>query len=320
ALIGVSTPFASPTVRCLAGAIDVALLVAIAVPLQLALHRPPGLPDASVTALSAVYFILAYASVGKGYSPGKRALAIRVVDRHGKPLSLLASAVRWALLFGITLPLVYVATSLERERPLSVAPAMAIAVPVLCVVIVDSYLFLFNHGTRQSLHDLAAGSFVVHRTHVGDVPVAPLWRGHYGWMVACCVVVIAGFPGPYRWSREVVPRSVELMQARERILATHRVSGLLLTPGFATEGTDTMWYASVLGRIHAVPRTEHDAESLRLALACAIAREAPHALRGAELFLMISFDSGAVRTPATASYLVRADLTPATCASAPPRF
>lgn len=41
------------------------------------------------------------------------------------------------------------------------------------------YLFLFNRRTRQSLHDLIAGSFVLK----SDAPEGPvtvkIWRGHY---------------------------------------------------------------------------------------------------------------------------------------------
>lgn len=313
-------PYAPLTARFFAGVIDAALLTALALLAQLALRQDVRVPLAPLTVLSAAYFIFAYAAAGNGYSLGKRVLSIRVVNRQGESLSLPASAIRWLVLIGIALPLSLLGDGFERGRPLGVAPAMAIAVPVLAVVVVDSYLFLFNRRTRQSLHDLAAGSFVVRRAHAGPVPVAPLWRGHFGWIAACCVVVVAGFPSPYRWAIELVPRSAELLRARERILATNRVSGLIVSPGLATEGADTIWSVSVLARIHAAPRTEHEAESLRLALACALVREAPRTLRSAEVYLMVSFEPGAVKTAATTAYLVNTDLTASACAAAPVKF
>lgn len=312
--------FASLAARSVAGMIDVALLVLLAALAQRVSGGHVQVPDTWFMVLSAGYFILAYSSAGKGYSPGKRLLSIRVVNRDGNPLSLLASAVRWAIVMGVGAPLSFVIVNLERYESLGVAPAMAIAVPVLCIAVVDSYLFLFNRGTRQSLHDFAAGSFVVRGSHEGAVPVVPLWRGHYGWIAACCAAVAIFFPGPYRWTREVVPRSAELLRARERILATHKVRSFIVSPGFATQGTDTMWYVSVVASVNAAPKTEHDAESLRLALACALVREAPRALRSAEVYLMLSFGPGAANTPGSAEYLADTDLTASRCAALPTKF
>lgn len=312
--------FASLTARSVAGAIDVALIVLIAALAQRLRGGRVQLPDVSFMVLSAGYFILAYSSAGNGYSLGKRLLSIRVVNRNGDPLSLVASVVRWAIVMGVGAPLSFVIVNLERNEPLGVAPAMAITVPVLCIVVVDSYLFLFNRGTRQSLHDFAAGSFVVRGSHAGVVPVVPLWRGHYGWIAACCAAVTVFSPGPYRWTREVVPRSAELLRARERILATHKVRSFIVSPGFATQGTDTVWYVSVIASVDAAPKTEHDAESLRLGLACALVREAPHALRSAEVYLMLSFGPGAVSAPGSAEYLADTDLTSPKCAAVPAKF
>jgi len=317
---GETPPFASLAARSVAGAIDVALLAALAALAQRVRGSGVQFPDVVFMGLSAAYFILAYASAGNGYSLGKRLLSIRVVNRDGEPLSLFASAVRWAILIGVGAPLSYVIVTLERSKPLGVAPAMAVAVPVLCVVVVDSWLFLFNRPTHQSLHDLAARSFVVRRTHDGTVPVPPFWRGHFAWMAACCAVVAAGFPAPYRFSREMVPRSAELLRARQRILATRKVSALMVGPGFTTQGADTLWYVTVAGRMNAAPTTQHDAEALRMALACALVREAPAALHSAVVNVMVSFAPGSVKTPGNSEYFADTDLTPAVCHALPGKF
>jgi len=183
---------------------------------------------------------------------------------------------------------------------------------------VDSYLLLFNRRTRQSLHDLLAGSYVVRRGHDGPVPVAPPWRGHVAGIAVCLVAVTVAFPVPYRWARELVPRSAELLRARERILARHRINGFFVTPGFATQGADTTWYVSVIGRIDAAPHNEREAESLRLSLACALFREAPLTLRGAELFLMVGFERGDVKPSGVRAYIAGTDITAEACAAAGP--
>lgn len=309
--------FATLTARFVAGVLDAAIVVAASVALQRFLSRLPAPTiDVTVTVLSAAYFILAYGPVGKGYSLGKRALAIRVVNGEGAPLSILASAVRWTILVGIGLPITIVVRAFASGHPLGVARAMEIVVPIAVIVVADSYLFLFNRRTRQSLHDLAARSYVVRRAHAGPPPHAPLWRAHYAWVALACVTTAAVLPAPYAWLREIVPRSAELLRARERIVASQRVTGLLVSPGFATQGSDTTWYVSMFGHIKVAPRTEREAEAMRFSLACALAREAPRALHSAEVYVLVSFDPGAVATSPSAEYIADTDLTKAACASA----
>jgi uncharacterized RDD family membrane protein YckC len=275
-------------------------------------------PDWSLAGFSAVYFILAYGPIGKGYSLGKRVCAIRVVNRDGEVLSVGASTTRWAVSIGITLPLSVLSSGFENGHPMHVTAATAILVPTLSVALVDSLLVLVNRPSRRSLHDLAAGSYVVTRGHKGTIPATPFWRGHYGGIAACCLAVTAFAARVYRYALEMAPRTIELARASERVRASHRVTGLIVVPGFATDGADTTRFVSVIATIRATPRTEHEAESLRKALACALAREAPSAFRGAELDAMISFDRGSVPTVSTAVYRADRDLSVAACARVPP--
>jgi RDD family. len=119
--------FASLAARSVAGGIDVALLVLLAALAQRVSGGHVQVPDTWFMVLSAGYFILAYSSAGNGCSLGKRLLSIRVVNRDGDPLSLVASAVRWAILMGVGAPLSFVIVNLERYESFGVAPAMAIA-------------------------------------------------------------------------------------------------------------------------------------------------------------------------------------------------
>jgi uncharacterized RDD family membrane protein YckC len=307
--------FASLRARFVAGLIDLAVITVLSVVVSSLFANVPGnAADAVVTAFVSVYFILSYSAAGRGYSIGKRALGIRVVSRLGEPLTLAKATVRWFISIGIALPLAVLVIGFERGSPVRTGPAFAIAVPILCVVIVDSYMCATNEDGHRSLHDIAAGSYVVRRGHVGEVPAtAPLARGHYIWMALCCLAVAFWFSWMYPLSRAIGEREVELMKARAVAIAAGKAGTLIIAPAFTTEGSDTAWVVSAIASILASPRTEHEAEALRKSLACLLAREAPAAFRGAELDLLATFDAGAKSTQPTAVYIADLELTPRAC-------
>jgi hypothetical protein len=221
---------------------------------------------------------------------------------------------RWLMSIGIALPLAFLVFGFERGTPVQTGPAFAICVPILCIVVVDSYMTIANRISHQSLHDLAAGSFVVRRAHTGAVPETPPFnRKHFKWMAICCVMIAAWFGNAYPWARVIGQRSVELMKARAVVLATGKATSLIVAPAFAVQGSDTAWAVTALASIHAKPATEAEAESLRKALACALARAAPLSFSGAELDLMVTFDAGAKAARLTATYFADLELTPQAC-------
>ena len=307
--------FASLGARFLANMLDLVVITIPSLIISRLLANAPGRAgDAVVTALVSFYFIVSYTGAGDGYSIGKFVLGIRVVDALGQPLSVSAAAVRWFMSIGIGLPLAFLAIGFERGLPLQTGPAFAICVPILCVVVVDSYFVVANRVSHQSLHDLAAGSFVVRKEHTGAVPEAGSFgRTHFVWMALLCALIALWFMRVYPWSRVIGQRSVELMKARAVALATRKASKLLLAPGFAVQGTDTVWVVSAMATIHAKPMTEHEAEELRKSLACTLARAAPLTFRAAELDLMVTFDPGSRPTGPASVYLTNLELTPAAC-------
>ncbi len=306
--------FASLGARLVANLIDLVVITIPSLIISRLMENVPGRAgDAVVTALVSLYFMVSYTSAGGGYSIGKFVLGIRVVDARGDPLSLFGAAVRWFMSIGIALPLAFLAVGFERGLPLQTGPAFAICVPILCVVVIDSYVVVVNRVSRQSLHDLAAGSYVVRREHTGAVPATPSFsKAHFGGMALLCLLIALWFSRVYPWSRVIGQRSVELMKARAVALATHKASTLIIAPGFAKLGTDTAWVVSAMATIHAKPMTEHDAESLRKALACTLARAAPFSFEHAEVDLMVTFDPGA-RSKGAAVYFADLELTPAAC-------
>jgi uncharacterized RDD family membrane protein YckC len=314
---GVVSPrvFASLGARFAAGMLDLVVITVPSLIISRLLENAPGRAgDAVVTALVSWYFIAACTSVGGGCTVGKFVLGIRVVDPQGQPLALLASAVRWFMSIGIALPLAFLAVGFERGLPLRTGPAFAICVPILCVVVADSYVAAANGVSHRSLHDLVAGSYVVRREHNGAVPgTPPFGRTHFAWMTLICLLIALWFIRVYPWSRVIGQRSVELMKARAVALATGKAAKLILAPGFAAQGTDTAWVVSAMATIHAKPATEHEAEDLKKSLACTLVREAPFTFHAAELDLMATFDPGSKASGLASIYLADLELTPEAC-------
>jgi uncharacterized RDD family membrane protein YckC len=120
------------------------------------------------------YFAILGSSLGGGQTLGQRILHIRVADRDGRRLSLERSFLRYLILltpFQLS----------EAEIPTSAPAALKILVswllPMLGAVIV--YLYLFNVRTRQSLHDLAVGAYVVHADTKGRIETNRFWKWHW---------------------------------------------------------------------------------------------------------------------------------------------
>jgi uncharacterized RDD family membrane protein YckC len=307
--------FASLGQRFLAGMIDLIVITIPSLIVSRLLENAPGRAgDAVVTALVSLYFIVSYSAAGNGYTIGKFVLGIRVVNAMGEPLNVAAAAMRWFMSIGIALPLAFLAIGFERGLPLQTGPAFSICVPILCIVIVDSYMCAANSVSHRSLHDLAAGSYVVRRAHTCAVPeTAPMNRIHFGGMAFLCLVIALWFSRVYPFARVIGQREAELWKARAVALTTGKASTLILAPGFATQGTDTAWVILATATIHAKPVTEHDAEGLRKSLACTLARTAPLTFHQAELQLHVAFDPGARSDGGASIYLADLELTPEAC-------
>lgn len=140
------------------------------------------------SAIALAYLGLMNSRICGGQTLGKRALGIEVVSSSGAPLSVAASFCRSGILC---------ATFFTNGAPLPAElqhPWLLVALGLLVfgVGLSIAYLFIFNRVTRQSLHDLAVGSYVV-RTGAETLPVltgAP-WRGHYVVVVALMALTAA---------------------------------------------------------------------------------------------------------------------------------
>ncbi len=124
------------------------------------------------------YFVPQECGRGGGQSLGKRLLRIRVVDAAGQPLSVARGGVRFVV-FGVPYFLNGAALPMNVATFAGGAP---VAVLGFGGVLALGYLLVFNRRTRQSLHDLAVGAFVVRVQASPGARLAPglarTWGGH----------------------------------------------------------------------------------------------------------------------------------------------
>ena len=137
------------------------------------------------------YFGILNSRVGNGQTLAKRWLGIRVVNAQGQSLSLPRAMLRYAVL-GIPF--------FVNGLPLPGAVVMSPVVGSLLALIVFGggfaivYLYIFNRGTRQSLHDLAVGSYVVRvQPEASGAHFARVWHGH---LVVTAVVALLCLGAP----------------------------------------------------------------------------------------------------------------------------
>jgi uncharacterized RDD family membrane protein YckC len=109
-----------------------------------------------------LYFGLLNSHIGGGQTLGKQLLGIRVLRKDGETLSTMRSVLRF-LVIAIPYFLNGLWFDVDTAAP---GPLEYLLFAFLIVVVFGglgaiAYLFVFNRRTRQSLHDIAVGSFVV---------------------------------------------------------------------------------------------------------------------------------------------------------------
>ncbi len=145
--------------------------------------------------IALTYFGLLNSTLGSGQTLGKRLMSIKVVDAGNQQISLSRSLVRYSILAcpyflnGLVLPAKY------NNFTIQILISLVLFGGGLCIL----YLYVFNSKTRQSLHDLFCGTYVV-RSKV-DVPVTstPFWKGHFvalGTLAALAILLI-GYLGKF---------------------------------------------------------------------------------------------------------------------------
>ncbi len=164
--------------------------------------------------VAALYFGLLNSRLGGGQTPGKRLLGIRVTNAAGTALSPARSLVRLLLL--------WVPGTLNNIIVLGLVGNLRLAsfltLPVIVWYAVMAYLFVFNRRTRQTVHDLLVGTYVV-RTGSPLPALSPgLWRGHL--VVAAVLVIVLGGLDAASTLLSRVPVIARMLAVRDALMAT----------------------------------------------------------------------------------------------------
>jgi uncharacterized RDD family membrane protein YckC len=139
-------------------------------------------------AISLLYFGAMDSELSGGQTLGKRILGIKVVGAGGAPLSVRASTLRAAI---FCVPYFLNGTSVDA----GVVTSWLLTFLIFGVGVSIAYLLVFNRRTRQSLHDLAVGAYVV-SSKTGDsfVESRRMWPAH---VVAVGLILTAALTLPY---------------------------------------------------------------------------------------------------------------------------
>ncbi|GAA61627.1 hypothetical protein P20652_3516 [Pseudoalteromonas sp. BSi20652] len=124
-------------------------------------------------AVSITYFGVMNSSLSNCQTIGKKILNIKVVDSTNSTISLPKSFLRYSFL---AVPFSLNGAQITNEALLSylMYPLSFIIFGGLLSI---SYLYIFNRVTRQSLHDLAVGTYVVNaEVSSGELP--SVWKPH----------------------------------------------------------------------------------------------------------------------------------------------
>lgn len=198
--------------------------------------------------ISLVYFGVLNSRIGNGQTLANRWFGLRVVDAQGEPLSLQRAFLRYTVL-GV--PYFF------NNLPLSATTMMSPVVIGLLSLVVGGagfalvYLYVFNRRSRQSLHDLVVGSYVVRvQPEATRADFPPIWRGH---LVVIAVVTLLSLGAPAVVNRLVrTDLFAGLMPLYQTLETQPHVMNAGVTRGWAAStGHPTTHYLSAQLRVDA---------------------------------------------------------------------
>jgi len=158
------------------------------------------------------YFCILNSAIGKGQTIGKRITKIEVVSQPGEHISVNRSLIRYVLL-----GLPFFLNGVIMPSSVATSPiGLAIALVVFGIGGAIIYLYLFNRRTRQSLHDLFVGTFVVKTSPKSHVRTPPVWKPHLIVVGIWFLIVLSAlFILPRLMQKGVFPELLALQQSIE---------------------------------------------------------------------------------------------------------
>lgn len=193
-----------------------------------------------------LYFTLFNSEVGRGHTPGKLLSRIKVVNREGNFLQLGRSLLRY-LVIGV--PIFFNGIRLPSDFSGSLSQVLAGFV-IFGAGGAILYLLACNRRTRQSLHDLVAGTFVVGRQASGPLNAPAVWKGHFAaigfWLAAVAVLLTVVAP---RLARSVPFADLTALQQEIEQIDNVRAASVFTGKSFGSPGRTS--FLQINARVYA---------------------------------------------------------------------
>jgi uncharacterized RDD family membrane protein YckC len=240
--------------------------------------------------VSLVYFGVLNSRLANGQTLGKKLLKIKVVSRSGSPLSVASAFLRF-------LPIGAPWFLNNAQLPgyiLFSAWIYILGILVFGVGLSVLYLYLFNRTSRQSLHDLIVGSYVVTSNATSPVPAKAPGKGH---LVVCTILVVASGVVPFFMKKLVADEPfLSLMKVYHAVSAEPFVLSAQVNKGmnFASKSApekNTHDFLSVIAYCKE-PDIENPELAKRLALLAISADSSIKSLDSIQITLVYGYDIG----------------------------
>jgi uncharacterized RDD family membrane protein YckC len=181
--------------------------------------------------IALVYFGIGNSYITGGQTIGKKALKLRVVNFENTSISVAKSFLRYSIL---AIPFSLNGTQFINESMLSylIYPLSFLIIGGLCSI---PYLYIFNRVTRQSLHDLIVGTYVVN-TGVEKQEVGKVWKVH---IIVAAVIFLAAAIAPVFTSQLAHTETFKDMLSVQAILSNQP------NVNYATISNNTSTFSSV---------------------------------------------------------------------------
>ncbi|WIO73468.1 RDD family protein [Porticoccaceae bacterium LTM1] len=238
--------------------------------------------------MALIYFGVMNSSIAGGQTIGKKALKIRVVDSSNSLISLEKSVLRYVIL---ALPFFLNGAHFSNEVMFSFLK-YPISLIIFGGLFSIFYLYVFNRKTRQSLHDLVVGTYVV---NINSEQLKPgkVWGLHS--IMVSVLFLVAGIAPFFTTQLAESEPFKGMMAAHSSLLEDPEVDRAGIFSGSSTfmssEGTRTATYVS--GQVYLKANDIRDSELARR-LATLIITNYPEARQkdAVHIVLTYGFDIG----------------------------
>lgn len=196
-------------------------------------------------AVALAYFGILNSNAGSGQTLGKKLLKIRVVNSNNELISPSKSIARY---FILAIPF-----SLNGA-PFTNDIMFSFTIYILSMIVFGGllsivYLYLFNRITRQSLHDLATGTFVVNVT-ADKQQIGKIWKPHL--IIVGLFFIIASIAPTFTSSLAKQEPFVDLFRIRNSLIQNPSVKNATVSYGTSiftsdnSEPSKTMYISALV--------------------------------------------------------------------------